>query len=220
MIPLSFVLFFGLLPSAWSVVCVFLDPFSKGSNFTDLQIIWHTHTDKMLVVHLSCQLLFIVPPLLWPSLLLQHLTHFMRKYGAVNCWCLWKLRFCSYFCRWTLRDLWKIAHVPSFSWEQQWWVKRNSQILASADTSVLVQIRRILWKCVSQSSQLCLYCWVVLEHRTCSSLGATEQVLEGFGSWIPLQLIKQESPETESTVHCTFLYKCAPVGASPDSADV
>lgn len=51
-------------------------------------------------------------------------------------------------------------------------------------------------------------------------LGATEQVLEGFGSWIPLQLIRHKSPETGSLVQNTFLYTCVPVGALPDTADM
>lgn len=50
-------------------------------------------------------------------------------------------------------------------------------------------------------------------------LGATEQRLEGFGSWILLQLIGYKSPEIESLVHSIFLYRADPVGALPGNGD-
>lgn len=51
-------------------------------------------------------------------------------------------------------------------------------------------------------------------------LGATEQVLEDFGSWIPLQLIGHKSLEIESLVHSIFFSRRVPFGALPDNVDM
>lgn len=95
----------------------------------------------------------------------------------------------------------------------------RTAVMGESPESQWVQTRRTLWKCPSQSSQLWLCCWVILEHGA-FPLGATEQVLEGFGSRIPLQLSRYESPEIEILVHSISLHRCFPVGALPDSVDV
>lgn len=163
-----FVLSLGLLPSASSVDCVFLDLFSKGSNFTDLQIIWHTQIRCLLCICLVNFYLLFLPsfgcpyfcniwPILWGNMVLL-IADACESWDSVPI---------------SAGELWEIFEkLPMF------WVfpedssdGGNSWVLMSADTSVLVQIRRTLWKCVSQpSSFVCVAGWS-LEHGICFSFG-------------------------------------------------
>lgn len=208
MIHLSFVLPVGLLPSAWSVDCVFLDPFSKGSNFPDRQIIWHTHTQircLLCICLVSFYLLFLpsfgcpyfgnIWPILWGNMVLL-IADACESWDSVPI---------SAGELWEIFEKLPVCQVFPESSSDGW----NSWVSVSADASVLLQIRRAFCKCASQSSQLCLCCWLVLEHGSCFSLDAAGQVLKGFRSWIPLQLIRHKSPGIGSLVHSTFPYRCS-----------
>lgn len=209
-------------PFALSLICglCICDHFSKGNNFTDLQIIWHTHTQircLLCICLVSFYLLFFpsfgcpyfcnIWPILWGNMVLL-IADACESWDSVP----------IYFHRWTLRDLWKIAHVPSFSWEQQWWVKLLSLNECRCISAGSDQERPLEMYC-SHPSFVCVAGWSC-SMKSGFPLGAAERVLEGFGSWIPLQLIRQKSPEIGSLVQSTFLHTCVPVGALPDHADV
>lgn len=168
-------------PFALSLVCgpSISGPLLKGSNFTDLQIIWHTHTQircLLCICLVSFYLLFFpsfgcpyfcnIWPILWGNMV-PFIADACESWDSVPI---------------SAGELWEIFEKLPVFWvfpenSSDGW---NSLILMSADTSVLVQIRRTLWKCVSQSSQLCLCCWVVLKRGTRFSFGCNRAGAGGF----------------------------------------
>lgn len=137
-------------PFALSLICglCICDHFSKGNNFTDLQIIWNTHTQircLLCICLVSFYLLFFpsfgcpyfcnIWPILWGNMVLL-IADACESWDSVP--------ICT-------GELWEIFEkLPMFrvfpeNSNDEW----NSWVLMSADPSVLAQIRRALWKCIT-----------------------------------------------------------------------